>query len=356
MRILEQLILIGLALSESTEDSKNESRAAQRLIKEVYPDDPKAAFRGTWKSSNYKIQANKKFREKLQLVNVKSNFVNKMLNINNVVPLTPVSAFQIMDDVPYCWIILCYDSNSEHHPAAMVNLTAGLSEYFHQRCAIGSLDMSYPSNHDTFHNIVTSTPSILVKYAETIHTMFHHGEITPSMPYFKPTPISEWGHFFSNHRLEYDTFGVIKELNHVYDFQSNNVKMMALAMSHYLPKYYHPAGKMIADIVNDLHEKVVEIGMEKGIYPSPFYGKHNLTEEEQLQNDEKYYHWIKNSLSKTLEAIDIEKQVHLHINGVANFTEEQLKKMTQPSPRRNILELISYWVNVHMDKLSKHEL
>ena len=47
-----------------------------------------------------------------------------MLNINNVVPLTPVSAFQIMDDVPYCWIILCYDSNSEHHPAGLYPITA----------------------------------------------------------------------------------------------------------------------------------------------------------------------------------------------------------------------------------------
>ena len=50
-------------------------------------------------------------------MNVKSNFVSQMVNLDNVVPLTPVSAFHIMDEVPYCWIIVCYDSNSEHHPA-----------------------------------------------------------------------------------------------------------------------------------------------------------------------------------------------------------------------------------------------
>ena len=76
------------------------------------------------------------------------------------------------------------------------------------------------------------------------------------------------------------------------------------------------AGKMIADIVNDLHHKVVEVGMErgkaklnwgqsltlfKGIYPSPFHK--NLTEEEELHNDEKYYHWVKDSMAKMLEAI-----------------------------------------------------
>ena len=39
---------------------------------------------------------------------------------------------------------------------------------------------------------------------------------------------------------EYDTFGVIKKLDGIYNFQSSNVKMMALAMSHYQPKNYHP--------------------------------------------------------------------------------------------------------------------
>ena len=39
---------------------------------------------------------------------------------------------------------------------------------------------------------------------------------------------------------EYDTFGVIKKLDGIYNFQSSNVKMMALAMSHYHPKNYHP--------------------------------------------------------------------------------------------------------------------
>ena len=78
---------------------------------------------------------------------------------------------------------------------------------------------------------------------------------------------------------------------------------------------------MIADIVNDLHQKVVEVGMEKGwvyrtmngwnrnylikpvegIYPSPFH--RNLTEEEELQNDEKYYHWVKDTMAKMMEVI-----------------------------------------------------
>ena len=49
---------------------------------------------------------------------------------------------------------------------------------------------------------------------------------------------------------EYDTFGVIKKLDGIYNFQSSNVKMMALAMSHYHPKNYHP-GKFAVRVVLD---------------------------------------------------------------------------------------------------------
>jgi len=61
-------------------------------------------------------------------------------------------------------------------------------------------------------------------------------------------------------------------------------------------------------------------------------------------------------MAKMMEVIDIEAQVHAHINQVANFTEPQLRRMTQPSPRPDLIQLISHWVNIHMDKLSKHEL
>jgi len=40
---------------------------------------------------------------------------------------------------------------------------------------------------------------------------------------------------------------------------------------------------------------------DEGIYPSPFH--RNLTEEEELQNDEKYYHWVKDTMAKMMEVI-----------------------------------------------------
>ena len=39
----------------------------------------------------------------------------------------------------------------------------------------------------------------------------------------------------------------------------------------------------------------------QGIYPSPFH--RNLTEEEELQNDEKYYNWVKDTMAKMMEVI-----------------------------------------------------
>ena len=34
-----------------------------------------------------------------------------MINLPNVVPITPDTAFAILDDSPFCWAILVYNSN-----------------------------------------------------------------------------------------------------------------------------------------------------------------------------------------------------------------------------------------------------
>lgn len=40
---------------------------------------------------------------------------------------------------------------------------------------------------------------------------------------------------------------------------------------------------------------------DEGIYPSPFH--RNLTEEEELKNDEQYYHWVKDTMAKMMDVI-----------------------------------------------------
>jgi len=44
-----------------------------------------------------------------------SNFIDSMININNSVPVTPSTALMHIDDSPYCWVILAYHSELDHH-------------------------------------------------------------------------------------------------------------------------------------------------------------------------------------------------------------------------------------------------
>ena len=69
-----------------------------------------------------------------------------------------------VDDSPYCWVIFAYDSDedveSEIYPVAV-----DISEYFYERCAVGLLDMAYPSNKASFGYLIEDLPMLLVKHA-----------------------------------------------------------------------------------------------------------------------------------------------------------------------------------------------
>ena len=42
---------------------------------------------------------------------MQAEFVSKMINVPNVIPITPDTAFAILDDSPFCWAILAYNSD-----------------------------------------------------------------------------------------------------------------------------------------------------------------------------------------------------------------------------------------------------
>ena len=68
----------------------------------------------------------------------------------------------------------------------------GLSEYYYERCGVGMLDLGYPSNFDTFGELV-STPGIILKLPNTVHKMFHHEDIHNDITHFKVTDLDQWG-------------------------------------------------------------------------------------------------------------------------------------------------------------------
>jgi hypothetical protein len=69
----------------------------------------------------------------------------------------------------YIWIMVVYDSSNILERKAAMALAKAASNYFYERCVVGKLDLSYPSNRQTFGEIVTSTPSLLIKFPQTDH-------------------------------------------------------------------------------------------------------------------------------------------------------------------------------------------
>jgi hypothetical protein len=74
-------------------------------------------------------------------------------------------------------------------------LGTALSAYFHERCAIGILDIAYPSNAFTFSEVIPTTPSFLAKRPHRQNKMIRlfHDHLDPN--HLHLNPIEEWGVF-----------------------------------------------------------------------------------------------------------------------------------------------------------------
>ena len=74
-----------------------------------------------------------------------------------------------------------------------------VGEYFEDRCTAAFIDLSYPSNSDTFNFATHSTPYILVKRPNEMGKMFEQMDWMSSKSYnLTLTNISDWGELFSN--------------------------------------------------------------------------------------------------------------------------------------------------------------
>ena len=104
MKILNFLIgiTLGLEMYQSREHTHEQ----------IYSDDPKSRIVKTFKSNDVVVHKNVRWIERLDHTRSQRVFVSKMINIENTVPLTPDGAYNIVDDSPFCWAILAY--NSDH--------------------------------------------------------------------------------------------------------------------------------------------------------------------------------------------------------------------------------------------------
>jgi len=86
----------------------------------------------------------------------------RMINIPNTMPITPHGVYKYVDDSPYCWVMFAYDSD-EDILSDILDLAENIAEYFYERCAVGMLDLAYPSNKFTFGYLIEDMPMLLVK-------------------------------------------------------------------------------------------------------------------------------------------------------------------------------------------------
>lgn len=184
-------------------------------------------------------------------------------------PISPQTLLEINAE-PYCFVLLAYNSTKEDFHE-MKFLGTAMSAYFHERCAIGMLDMTYPSNNFTFFDIVESTPSFVVKRPHRQNKMLRlfHDHLDPN--HLHLMPISDWGIFIPISEVEKD-LGLIETftfLKFLYLIETTeNLKVMSIYMPHYQNKRY--IRDMIKGVKKFVHDKAMEASVGHGIHPGEF--------------------------------------------------------------------------------------
>ena len=132
------------------------SRAITHEPSKIYVDDPKHEFDRGFFSNDQVVGQNTRWMERLLYHGKQMNFVEYMINIAHAIPVTPVTALNIVDESPHCWVFLAYNSDDEEKYGELKELGKGMSEFFYERCGVGMLDLAYPSNFDTFGDLVST--------------------------------------------------------------------------------------------------------------------------------------------------------------------------------------------------------
>jgi len=97
-----------------------------RTIDQIYVDDPKKAFNPDWESIAQVVHENQEWKRDMKHVSSRKKFVEEMINIKTVIPITPVEAIHILDNSPHCWILMAYNSYEDDNLKRIKDLTEAL--------------------------------------------------------------------------------------------------------------------------------------------------------------------------------------------------------------------------------------
>lgn len=178
----------------------------------------------------------------------------RMINVKNTMPITPHGVYKYVDDSPYCWVMFAYDSD-EDVQSEILDIAENLSEYFYERCAVGMLDMAYPSNKFSFGYLIEDMPMLLVKKSGRSNKMLQD---YIEQDTFVLRDRTQWGGRVMTDDLEDDINKELEKiLKNYYNGMSEFVKLTSIHLAWYGT---HNADKAAAQ--NIIKEHVTALAKE----------------------------------------------------------------------------------------------
>jgi len=99
-------------------------------------------------------------------------FLKKMTQKQDLTVLT-VDRLPGIDQTFDCWVILAFDSTEPMQ--SDLNLMDQILSHFNEKCQVGAIDLSFPSNRYVMRSVTTTGPSVIFRYPNSVmtDTKFH---------------------------------------------------------------------------------------------------------------------------------------------------------------------------------------
>jgi len=147
-------------------------------------------------------------------------FFTQMLSSRHI-QIVPERAYRLFDLNPNCFLLLAFNSAWAEQWTEVTLLTDILGNYFKDRCSLAVVDLSYPSNFDTFAFNSAKTPFLIVKNPNTIANVFEQKDWMHSQDYnLTLMETSLWGEMIPNTEIRSDLETVLGHIDFVYQKSS----------------------------------------------------------------------------------------------------------------------------------------
>lgn len=178
--------------------------------KTVYQDVLKGRYNGYSLFNEPEIDSNMEWLFNVRNDSARMNYLRQISNIENVVHLTPDVMASIVDYSDHCWAIVLLDSNFTSDVAFeyVEQIIKSVSKTFYEKCGVGFVEMTYPSNFKIFYESnIKTVPTILLKNPESKMITVEPNDNQTHWE-FDLRPIHEWGIMFDAREI-YEYFDQI---------------------------------------------------------------------------------------------------------------------------------------------------